>query len=150
MDKIRVVIAEDNPNVRKGLCNLLNQSPEIEICGQTGDGLEVLQLVANLQPDVLLLDLQLPGMTGFEIAQKMAEQRDKTRILVISAYDDTQYIDGMLSFGVRGYILKDEAPFELAKAVVAICSGRKVWLSPSIAARLERLHQRQPRAQLST
>lgn len=137
MKKIRVVVAEDNRNVRQGIRSILNHLPKIQVVGEAEDGREALRLVSELAPDVLLLDVQLPEISGLEVARELTRADRKTRILVVSAYDDPHYIGGMLSAGASGYLLKDEAACNLVQAVVAVAAGHKVWLSPQIAERVK-------------
>src|SRR5690554_2333021 len=113
MDEVRttrVVLADDHDVVRQGLRRLLDRTPEIEVVGEASDGLEALNSVHEHQPDVLLLDIEMPVMDGIEVAKRLREAGVKVRILVLSAYDDHEYIRALLDIGVSGYLVKGEAP----------------------------------------
>jgi DNA-binding NarL/FixJ family response regulator len=146
--RTRVVLADDHARVRAGIRSLLESTPDIDVIGEAKDGLEALKLVETLEPDVLLLDVEMPRMTGNEVAAKLKEQESSVRILALSAYDDSQYILGMLKNGAFGYLMKEEVPEKLIKAVRSVASGEKDWISSRAAdiiaarARSERLNRK--------
>jgi two-component system, NarL family, response regulator DegU len=119
----RVVLAEDNEAVRRGIRRMLNKAQDITVVGEAKDGLEALALVRELQPDVLLLDVEMPQLNGIEVARRMRKERKKLRILVLSAYDDPQYKLEMLANGASGYLLKDDAPAQIIEAVRGLAHG---------------------------
>jgi DNA-binding NarL/FixJ family response regulator len=131
----RVVLADDNEVVRKGIKRLLNKAPDIEVVGEAGDGIETLQLVDQLLPDILMLDVEMPQLNGIEVARKLKRKKHKTRILVLSAYDDPGYIREMLRIGAAGYLIKDEAPERILEAVRGVAQGQIGWVSPQVRAR---------------
>ncbi len=110
MTSIRVVIADDHPVMRDGIRNVLDKAIDIEVVGEAGDGVEALRLVGDLNPDVLLLDMELPGLKGVEVAQRLQASAAAVRILALSAYNDQEYIRGLLASGAAGYLLKEEIP----------------------------------------
>lgn len=102
MKPIRVVLADDHPIVRSGIRTLLDRSADIMIVGETGNGNEVPRLVVETAPDVLILDMNLPGLEGVEIARALRAERLRVHILVLSAYDDKQFILRILELGASG------------------------------------------------
>jgi DNA-binding NarL/FixJ family response regulator len=134
----RVVLAEDNKAVRKGIKRFLNKAADIQVVGEAEDGIEALQLVDKLRPDLLLLDVQMPKLNGIEVAHRLKKRKIKTRILVLSAYDDQAYIQAMLANGASGYLIKDEAPERILEAVRGVALGEAGWLSPQVKARLDK------------
>jgi DNA-binding NarL/FixJ family response regulator len=134
--RIRVVIADDHPVVRTGIRMLLERSDDIVVVGEAGDGHEALHLSETLTPDVLLLDLAMPGLNGIEVARALQSARSPVRVLVLSAYDDDQYIYGLLNSGAAGYLTKEEAMTTIDEAIRGIASGKDGWLSRRITEKL--------------
>ena len=134
--KIKVLLVDDHVNVRKGLRKMLSRSPIVEVVGEAGNGSEALELVQHLNPDVMLLDVEMPGMNGYEVARRVVEFENPVQVLALSGYDEKRYILGMFSSGAVGYITKDEAPDQLLQAVEEVASGYKGWISPRIAEKL--------------
>jgi len=141
--KIKVVVAEDNTIIRLGIRKLLSKSQEIEVTGEATNGMEALQLVGQIEPDILLLDVEMPGLNGIEVARTLKKSISSTRILVLSAYDDQEYIREMLLNGASGYLLKDEAPERIIEAVKGVAQGETGWVSPQVEARLKRKRKTQ-------
>jgi DNA-binding NarL/FixJ family response regulator len=133
---IRVVLAEDHPVTRRGLRDLLDKSVDVEIVGEASDGREALRLIEELDPDVLLLDMEMPGLKGVEVAQKLQGAGSSVRILALSAYDDKEYIRGVLSSGAAGYLTKEEAPQTIVEAVRGVARGENGWVSRQVAAQM--------------
>jgi DNA-binding NarL/FixJ family response regulator len=131
--KIKVVLAEDNAIVRTGIRKMLKRAQAIELIGEAVDGQEAVRIVEEKQPDVLLLDIEMPFMDGIEVARWLkVNSQVKTRILVLSAYNDKEYVQEMLSNGASGYLLKDEAPERIIEAVIGIAQGETGWVSPQV------------------
>lgn len=135
----RVVLADDHDVVRQGLRRLLDRAPEIEVIGEASDGLQALNSVKQLQPDVLLLDIEMPGMDGVEVARRLREAGIDVRILILSAYDDHEYIRALLDIGVSGYLVKGEAPGKIVEAVRGVAKGQRGWVSPQVRRKLEKM-----------
>jgi DNA-binding NarL/FixJ family response regulator len=136
MGSIRVLIVDDHPVIRQGVRDLLAKALDIEIIGETGNSCDGLQMARELSPDVLLLDMQLQGMSGIDIAQTLQEEGSSVCILAFSAYNDRGYIQELLKSGASGYLNKEEAPEFILAAVRGVASGEKGWISRKILARL--------------
>ena len=136
MTPIRVVLADDHPVVRTGIRNLLSRSADINVVGEASNGSEALQMCADLKPDVLLLDMEMPGIKGVEVAQKLKNQENEIHILALSAYDDKQYILELLESGASGYLTKEEAPETIIDAIRGVAQGEQGWVSRRVAAQM--------------
>ena len=132
---IRVIVADDHPIVRKGIVDELSRHSNVEILGEASNGDEALELSLTLMPDVLLLDISMPGAKPAHVVRELNKLEMHPRVLVLSAYDDLEYVLSMLSAGASGYMLKDEEPSTIAQGVLAVSKG-ETWLSPDIAASL--------------
>ena len=135
---IRVVLADDHPIVRGGVKNMLIENEDIEVVGEASDGAEAVEMVRDLAPDVLLLDMEMPVKPGIEVARDLAAEGSSTRILALSAYDDDEYIFGLLDAGASGYLTKDEAPFIIVEAVRGVAHGEDGWISRRVADKMVR------------
>jgi DNA-binding NarL/FixJ family response regulator len=135
MDTLRVLIADDHPLFRKGMRTLLNATAETEVIGEATNGQEVIELAATLQPDVILMDLQMPGMNGMEATRQILQQSPRICILVVTLFEDDASVFNALRAGARGYILKDAKEEEMLRAIKAVGSGEAIF-SPAIATRL--------------
>jgi DNA-binding NarL/FixJ family response regulator len=136
MAPIRVVLADDHVVVRIGIRNLLSRSPDITVIGEASNGVEAIQLVNELRPDVLLLDMEMPELDGVEVARRLRTTKAPVKILALSAYNDKQYILSMFDQGASGYLTKDEAPEKIIEAVRGVANGEQGWMSRKVAARL--------------
>src|SRR4029079_1314549 len=132
---IRVLIADDHPVVRDGLRGMLDVEPDLEVVGEAGDGAEVLALVDALAPDVILMDLRMPGVAGLEAIRTLAERGSPARVLVLTTYDSDRDVVPALGAGATGYLLKDAPRPVLLGAIRAAARGEAV-LAPSVATRL--------------
>jgi DNA-binding NarL/FixJ family response regulator len=135
MGKIRVLIADDHLVVREGLEAMLHSSDEFEIVGQAIDGLETLRLVEELHPDVVLIDVQMPKMDGIEATRRIRQQSPTTQVVILSSFDEDEYIYKAIQAGARGYLLKDIDLHALLDVIRAAAQGESV-LPPNIATRL--------------
>lgn len=129
---IRVLIADDHPLFRAGVRNQLAGHGEIEVIGEAMDGDQAIRMTEELRPDVLLLDVQMPGMKVAQIVSRLQRTAQTTRVVILSAYDDAPTVLGMMRAGVKGYVVKDEEPGAIIEAVQVVMQG-KTWLSPAVA-----------------
>jgi len=131
MEKIRVIIAEDHTFVREATRQLLEQEPDIEIVGEATDGAEAVALADRLNPDVAIVDISMPVMSGIEATERIKAVRPGIAVLILTQYDDDQYIFALLAAGAAGYLLKDVPSTEIVRAVRSVHAGEPV-LHPAI------------------
>ena len=146
---IRVLVVDDHPVVRQGLMAILRYKQDIQLVGEAADGQEAVQLILERQPDVVLLDLRLPKLSGIEVMRQAHLQAPRVKFLVLTTYDTDAYIGPALAAGAHGYLLKDAMPNELMQAIRSLVGGGAA-LEASVAARLlERVAERTSGDQLS-
>lgn len=145
MDKIRVLLAEDHTIVRKGLRSLLDAEPDTEVVGEAEDGRKAIQLVEKLCPDVVLMDISMPGLNGLEATRQITKRFPEVKVLILTVHSDEEYIRQVLSAGASGYLVKQAAPSELASAIRAAYQG-DFFPSPSISRELIEDYTRQAEA----
>ena len=134
-EPIKLLIVDDHPVVRDGLSGMFARDPGFEVLGEAGDGAEAVELAQALRPDVILMDLRMPGMDGLAAITELAVRRSPAKILVLTTYDTDSYVVPAIEAGATGYLLKDAPRAELLRAVRAAAEGQSV-LSPSVATRL--------------
>lgn len=127
MPPVRVVIADDHPVVRAGIRDMLEADDEIEVVAEAASGDEALEQVEAEQPDVLLLDVEMPERSGVEVAQELQSESSPVRLLALSSYDDQEYVQGLLNSGASGYLTKEHAPELIVEAVRAVARGEVRW-----------------------
>ena len=132
---IKLLIVDDHPVVRDGLSSMFTRDPEFEVLGEAADGAEAVRLAATLAPDVILMDLRMPGMDGLTAITELGKRGIAARVLVLTTYDTDSHVLPAIEAGATGYLLKDAPRAELLRAVRAAARGEAV-LSPSVAARL--------------
>lgn len=132
MDRIRVLLAEDHVLVREGTRELLEREEDIEVVGEAGDGEEAVRLAMQLRPDVAIVDIAMPRLNGIEVTKQIKEKCPATAVLILSAYDDDEYVFALLEAGAAGYLLKSVRSRELVAATRAVNSGESA-LHPAIA-----------------
>ncbi len=132
MAKIRVVIADDHALMRDGIKALLALTPDIEVVGEATDGRQAIEQCRQLQPDVILMDIAMPGLGGLEATLDLKREVPKTRVLVLTQYDDPEYVRRFLKIGISGYVLKGMLGSELASAIRSAARGGLV-LDPHVA-----------------
>lgn len=132
---IRVLVADDHMIVRTGIRHVLESESGFEVVGEAANGPEVLALAAKLQPDVVVLDISMPGESGLKLAAQLRNSTPEPRVLILSMHDNAEYVLESVRAGANGYLLKDTAATELRSAIRAICRGES-YFSPPIAGRL--------------
>ncbi len=132
MDKIRILIADDHVVVREGTRQILEQEPDLEVVAEASDGEEAVRLVGSVKPDVAMLDIAMPGLDGIEATRRIRKLYPSIPVLILSAYDDDEFVFNLLEAGAAGYLLKSVRARELVSAVRAVHAGESV-LHPLIA-----------------
>ncbi len=135
MERLRIVIVEDHPLFRKGLRTLISGIEDFEMAGEASDGEQAVTTALALLPDVVLMDLQLPGQSGIDAIRAIIAASPTTRILVVTLFQDDDSVFAALRAGARGYILKDADEAEMIRAIRAIAAGESLF-SPAIASRV--------------
>ncbi len=135
MTDIRVAVVDDHAVVREGIRRVLEGEPGVVVVGEGKNAEEALALVARNRPDVVVMDIALPGRTGIQIASDIRQLDPSTRVLMLSMYDQPEYVLESVKAGARGYLLKDSPPAELRRAVRAVHRGEG-YFPPAVAARL--------------
>ncbi|AYN04585.1 response regulator transcription factor [Flavobacterium sp. 140616W15] len=126
-DIIRVVLADDHVFVRDGIKSLLNNEPNIEVVGEAADGIETLEVVTNKQPDLLIVDIRMPFLTGIEVVEKLREQNQLVKIIILTMYESEEYVLKSIKAGADGYILKGSSKEEFLKALHTVLQGSKYY-----------------------
>ena len=129
---IRVMLADDHAVVRKGIRDFLEEDPQIQVLAEASDGQEAWALLARQQPDVAVLDIRMPGLTGIELTERIKAHYPQVRVLILTAYDDEPYIFALLRAGADGYVLKTASSRDLLQAVKTVAAGKSV-LDPDVA-----------------
>lgn len=132
MARIKVVVADDHAIVREGVRMILAREQDIEVVGEAGDGQEALDLVASLRPQVVIMDISMPGMGGIEATQRVKTKHPEVQVLALTMHEDETYVFQLLRAGAAGYVLKRAAAQDLVQAVRAAAKG-EAFLYPSIA-----------------
>lgn len=132
---IRVLVADDHMIVRTGIRHVLESEAGFEVVGEAASGSEALSLAADLQPDIVVLDISMPGVSGLQVAARLRSTDPEPRVLILSMHDNAEYVLESVRAGAHGYLLKDAAATELRSAIRAVCRGES-YFSPPIASRL--------------
>jgi len=132
MRRIRVLLADDHGLLRKGVRSVLAQDPDIEIAGEASDGAEAVRLAETMAPDVVILDIAMPGLNGLDAAMQISHKDRRVGVILLSMYSDEEYLVRAVAAGVRGYLLKDSAEPDLVRAVRAVAEGN-TFFSPAIS-----------------
>ena len=133
--RTRILIADDHPLLREALCQVLSKEQDMEVVGKAGDGEEVVTMASQLKPDVVIMDIIMPKFDGIEASKRIKSTAPNIAILILTAYDDDNYVLGLLEAGAAGYLLKSARGQDLVEAVRAIRAGESV-LHPEIIEKL--------------
>jgi len=137
---IRVVLVDDHALVRQGFRRILEDDPELQVVGEASNGLDAIGLVKKTDPDVVVMDMAMPEMSGLHATMELMKQRPGTKVLILSMYSDEQYVRNALDAGAKGYILKNAIENDLTRAVKAVASGEQ-YLAPELSSLLIRAIQ---------
>ena len=137
MSNIRVAIVDDQTLIREGLASLLALVPDLTVVGKAADGREALALVAELSPDVVLMDVRMPGMNGVAATREIRARYPHTRVIVLTTFDNDEYVFESLRAGASGYLLKNADPDHLATAIRAVYAGDSI-LDPAVTEKVIR------------
>ena len=141
MEQVALIVADDHPIFRAGLLQILEKEPALEVVAEVGDGDAVLTAIDEFRSDVLVLDLDLPGKTGLDIARQLFEIRDAPKIVILTGHNDVDLFNEAMDLGVMGYVLKDCAVSDLVAALRHVMEG-KPYISPTISSYVLDRHQR--------
>lgn len=141
MSEIRILIADDHPIVVEGIRNFLTSAVGIKVVGVAASGQQTLDMAQSVESDVLLLDMQLPDLSGVEVIRKLLETNYAGKILILSSHYDSVYISQILSLGASGYLIKDEVPKAIVEAIRGVARGEKGWVSRAVAEKLSQMVQ---------
>lgn len=141
MSPIRIMLADDHALVRQGTRRILEEHPDFRVVGEAENGEQALELVKHLNPDVAILDIRMPKLSGVDVVRGINGSSPETKILILSAYDDDEYILALMEAGVSGYLLKTAQANDLVEAVRSVAQGKNV-LHPDIAMKVARLWAR--------
>jgi len=132
---IRILLAEDETMVREGLRSLLESEPDMEVVGEAGDGRKALEMVRELKPDMVVMDITMPHLNGIDATRQIVREFPKVKVTALSVHSNTMFVADMLKAGAMGYVLKDSLFDELAESIQTVSAGGK-YLSPKIAGKV--------------
>jgi DNA-binding NarL/FixJ family response regulator len=132
---MRVLVADDHPMYRYGLRTLLEATPDLEVVGEAATGVEAVSAAATLQPDIVVMDLNMPGLNGIDATRAILRANPGTGVLVLTMFDDNESVFAAMRAGARGYLLKGADKSEIARAVLAVASGEAIF-GPAVAQRV--------------
>ncbi|KPV49631.1 LuxR family transcriptional regulator, partial [Kouleothrix aurantiaca] len=149
MEQITILIADDHPLFRKGLRALLATLPQVRVVGEAANGADAVRLAAELHPDVVLMDLQMPGGDGLSAVRAIVAAQPETRVLVVTMFQDDDSIFAAMRTGARGYVLKDMDDDDITRAILAVGRGDAIF-SPAIATRMMSFFSARPAQPIPT
>lgn len=136
MNTITVLLVDDHPVIRSGIRTLLEKEGDINIVGEAENGHQAVQMATELLPNVIILDMEIPGMNGIEVARQLRKDGAPGRVLALSGHSDIYYIEQLLAAGASGYLVKEEAPTNILEAVRGVARGEQGWLSRQVSVQI--------------
>lgn len=130
--KISITIADDHPIFRNGLRQTIEEDPGIEIIGEADNGKKALELILELNPDIALLDIEMPHMTGLDVLRELKDNKEKTKLIFLTVYADEDIFDEAMELGISGYVLKDSAINDIIECIYKVNEGN-YYISPSVS-----------------
>jgi DNA-binding NarL/FixJ family response regulator len=131
MKPVRIMLADDHPLIREAIAHLVASAPEFELVGEAADGKECLERIADLRPDILILDIAMPDMNGEQVSRELRRRYPDLKIIALSGYNDRQFVRAMIKAGAKAYVVKSASGRELIHALRAVASGKN-YLSPEV------------------
>ncbi len=135
---LRIVIADDHPIFRRGLCDVIETDPTLRLVGQAANGEEVIELIGRESPDIAILDVHMPKLTGLQVARKLRDARTPVKLVLLTMYEDESLLNEALDLGIDAYVLKENAAEDLIQAIRAVAAG-KIFITASMTGALLRL-----------
>ncbi|MCI0449973.1 MAG: response regulator transcription factor [Chlorobi bacterium] len=142
----RILIADDHPIFRKGVLSIVNDNPNIQVVGESSNGEEALKLINELKPDIVLLDIDMPLMSGLEVARILKKQNSKSKVVILTIHKDKEYFDEAIELDIKAYVLKDSIASDLVNCIMQVSEG-EYYISPAISTYL--IEKRRPLMQES-
>src|SRR5688572_27731876 len=130
--RLRIVIADDHPIFRRGLCDVIATDAGLHLVGQAGSGDEAIELIEELRPDIAILDVHMPKLTGLQAARKLFEQKSPARLVLLTMHEDEDLLNEALNLGIHAYVLKENAVEDLVQAIRSVACG-KTFISASLS-----------------
>ena len=134
---LRVILADDHPIVRAGIREAIKELPEVEVVGEVADGREAFKLVESVRPDLVLMDISMPGLNGLDAAERIVKEFPDVKVIILSRHDEEAYVWRALKLGAAGYVLKSSVIAEL-KAAVRCVAGGEIYLSRELSTRMRK------------
>ena len=135
MTPLKILLADDHTIVRKGLVSILENTPDIRVIAEAGDGREALNLVEKLQPELVLMDISMPSLNGLEATKQIKKRFPKIKVVILTMHINEQYIFELIKVGASGYVIKKAAPDELIMAIKAVAAGEQ-FFSPAVSSKI--------------